>query len=91
MKRGEGIAGPLSRAGEVSAAGRPSLSVGEETGKLDQMFNRMADIYEGETRSSIKRFTALFEPLIILTMGILVGTMILSMLIAITSINEVAG
>ena len=46
------------------------------------MFNRMADIYESETRSSIKRFTTLFEPLIILTMGILVGTMILSMLIA---------
>ncbi len=55
------------------------------------MFNRMAEIYEGETRSSIKRFTTLFEPLIILTMGILVGTMILSMLIAITIFNEVAG
>jgi general secretion pathway protein F len=91
VKRGEGIAGPLSRAGEFPPLAGHLLSVGEETGKLDQMFNRMADIYESETRSSIKRFTTLFEPLIILTMGILVGTMILSMLIAITSINEVAG
>jgi general secretion pathway protein F len=54
------------------------------------MFHRMADIYEDETRAAIKRFTTLFEPLIILTMGILVGTMILSMLIAITSINDIA-
>jgi general secretion pathway protein F len=91
VKRGEGIAGPLSRAGEFPPLAGHLLSVGEETGKLDQMFNRMADIYESETRSAIKRFTTLFEPLIILTMGILVGTMILSMLIAITSINEVAG
>ncbi len=54
------------------------------------MFSRMADIYEGETRAAIKRFTSLFEPLIILVMGIMVGALILSMLLAITSINDVA-
>jgi general secretion pathway protein F len=54
------------------------------------MFARMADIYEEETRASIKRFTAIFEPLVILIMGIIVGSLILSMLIAITSINDVA-
>ena len=43
-----------------------------------------------DTRASIKRFTALFEPLIILVMGIMVGALILSMLLAITSINDVA-
>jgi general secretion pathway protein F len=54
------------------------------------MFARMADIYEEETRAGIKRFTSLFEPLVILIMGIVVGAMVLSMLIAITSINDVA-
>jgi general secretion pathway protein F len=39
---------------------------------------------------AIRRFTSLFEPLIILVMGILVGVLVLSMLLAITSINEVA-
>lgn len=66
------------------------LTVGEETGKLDLMFARMADIYEEETRASIKRFTAIFEPVIILVMGIIVGGLVLSMLIAISSINDVA-
>jgi general secretion pathway protein F len=54
------------------------------------MFARMAEIYESETRDAIRRFTALFEPLIILVMGIVVGALILSMLLAITSLNEVA-
>ena len=91
IKRGEGIAEPLRRTGQFPALASHLLNVGEETGKLDAMFTRMADIYETETRDSIKRFTALFEPLIILIMGVVVGALILSMLIAITSINEVAG
>ena len=54
------------------------------------MFNRMADIYENETRAAIRRFTSMFEPLVILVMGVMVGALILSMLLAITSINDVA-
>ena len=51
------------------------LTVGEETGHLDAMFYRMADIYENETRTAIRRFTSLFEPLIILTMGVIIGSL----------------
>ena len=40
--------------------------------------------------SAIKRFTSIFEPLVILIMGLIVGALVLSMLIAITSINDVA-
>ena len=90
VKRGEGIAGPLRKTGQFPALAGHLLSVGEETGRLDQMFARMAEIYELETRASIKRFTALFEPLVILVMGVMVGALILSLMMAITSINEVA-
>lgn len=90
VKRGEGIAGPLRKTGQFPALAGHLLSVGEETGRLDKMFARMAEIYEEETRSSIKRFTALFEPLVILVMGVMVGALILSLMMAITSINEVA-
>ena len=90
VKRGEGIAGPLQRAGEFPPLAGHLLMVGEETGHLDAMFHRMADIYENETRNAIRRFTSLFEPLIILVMGLMVGTLILSLMLAITSINEVA-
>src|SRR5487761_1917725 len=89
VKRGEGIAGPIAKAGQFPPLASHLLAVGEETGNLEAMFARMADIYESETRSAIRRFTALFEPLIILVMGVLVGSLILSMMLAITSINDV--
>jgi general secretion pathway protein F len=90
VKRGEGIAVPLRKAAVFPPLAAHLLTVGEETGRLDQMFARMADIYENDTRASIKRFTAVFEPIVILVMGIMVGALILSMLLAITSINDVA-
>lgn len=90
VKRGEGIAVPMRKAGVFPPLAAHLLTVGEETGKLDLMFARMADIYETDTRASIKRFTSLFEPVIILVMGLMVGALILSMLLAITSINDVA-
>jgi general secretion pathway protein F len=91
VKRGEGIAGPVRKAGVFPPLAGHLLTVGEETGRLDTMFARMAEIYENDTRAAIRRFTSIFEPLVILVMGIMVGTLILSMLLAITSINEVAG
>ena len=90
VKRGEGLSQPLARTRMFPPLASHLLTVGEETGKLDLMFSRMADIYEEETRSSIKRFTSVFEPLVILIMGLIVGALVLSMLIAITSINDVA-
>jgi general secretion pathway protein F len=90
VKRGEGIATPVRRTGMFPPLAAHLLTVGEETGRLDQMFSRMADIYENDTRAAIKRFTAIFEPVVILVMGVIVGALILSILLAITSINEVA-
>ncbi|MGH9721526.1 MAG: type II secretion system F family protein, partial [Bryobacteraceae bacterium] len=90
VKRGEGIAGPLRRAAVFPPLAAHLLSVGEETGRLDHMFARMADIYEADTKTAIRRFTALFEPVVILVMGLVVGGLILSILLAITSINDVA-
>ncbi len=90
VKRGEGIAQPLARTHMFPPLASHLLTVGEETGKLDLMFARMAAIYEEETRASIKRFTAIFEPVVILFMALIVGALVLSMMIAITSINDVA-
>jgi len=90
VKRGEGLAAPMRKAGVFPPLAAHLLTVGEETGHLDQMFTRMAEIYETDTRASIRRFTSIFEPVVILVMGVLIGALILSMLLAITSINDVA-
>ena len=80
----------MRKAGVFPPLAAHLLTVGEETGRLDQMFSRMAEIYETDTRAAIRRFTAIFEPVVILVMGVLIGALILSMLLAITSINDVA-
>ena len=80
----------MRKAGVFPPLAAHLLTVGEETGRLDHMFARMAEIYETDTRASIRRFTAIFEPVVILVMGVLIGALILSMLLAITSINDVA-
>ncbi len=90
VKRGEGISKPLDKTGVFPPLAAHLLAVGEETGRLDAMFSRMADIYETDTRNAIKRFTSVFEPIVILVMGLIVGALILSMMLAITSVNEVA-
>jgi general secretion pathway protein F len=89
VQRGEGIARPLEKTGVFPPLAGHLLTVGEETGRLDSMFEQMADIYDRDTRAAIKRATALFEPLVILFMGLIVGAMVLSILVAIVSINEV--
>lgn len=90
VKRGEGISAPLASTGAFPPLAAHLLTIGEETGRLDTMFLRAAEIYEGDTRAAIKRFTSLFEPLVILVMGVAVGALILSMLLAISGINELA-
>ncbi|MGC4053620.1 MAG: type II secretion system F family protein [Paludibaculum sp.] len=90
IKRGEGISQPLVASGQFPPLTAHLISIGEETGRLDAMFLRAADIFDADTRTAIKRFTSLFEPLIILIMGVAVGSLILSMLLAITGINEMA-
>ncbi len=89
-KRGEGVSKPMREAGIFPGLAVHLVGVGEETGRLDTMLLQLADVYEKDVRTSVKALTAVFEPLIILVMGILIGTVVLSMLTAIFSINDIA-
>jgi general secretion pathway protein F len=88
-KRGEGVSRPMREAGVFPGLAIHLVEVGEETGKLDSMLLQVADVYEKDVKTSVKALTSVFEPVIILVMGILVGTVVLSMLMAIFSINEI--
>ena len=64
------------------------IKVGEETGQLDTMLLKVATTYEKSLREAVKRFLSLLEPLMILTMGLIIGFIVISMLLAIFSITE---
>lgn len=89
VKRGEGVALPMRRAQVFPPLAVHLVEVGEETGRLDVMLLRLADVYDKDVRSAVKNFIALFEPVMILLMGVVVGAIVISMLLAIVSINEV--
>jgi general secretion pathway protein F len=89
IKEGKGIAVPLSEANVFPHLALSMIKVGEETGKLDVMLLKVASIYEKGLKVSIKRFIGLLEPAMILTMGLLIGFIVVSMLMAIFSITEV--
>jgi general secretion pathway protein F len=89
VKKGEGLTAPIREAQIFPSFALHLLEVGEETGKLDDMLLQIAETYDRELRLSLKRLVAMFEPAIILIMGIIIGVMVVSMLYSIFSINDV--
>jgi len=89
VKKGEGLTHPIQNTGVFPPLAIHLLRVGEESGKLDMMLLQIADTYDNDVRQSVQRLIALFEPLMILFMGIVIGTMVVSMLWSIFSINDV--
>jgi general secretion pathway protein F len=89
VKKGEGLTAPIREAQIFPNFALHLLEVGEETGKLDDMLLQIAETYDRELKLSLKRLVALFEPVIILVMGLVIGVMVVSMLYSILSINDV--
>jgi general secretion pathway protein F len=90
LKQGHGLAQPLMEAPYFPKLAAHMIRVGEETGHLEEMLIQVADVYDKEVRSSIKRLLALLEPALILTLGLVIAAIIISILVAILSINELA-
>jgi general secretion pathway protein F len=89
VKEGDSLSSPLIHEGIFPPLAVQMISVGEETGKLDQMLLRVAENYEKTVRNMIKRFVNLLEPVMILTMGLMVGFIVISMLLAVFSMNDI--
>ncbi len=89
VKEGESLAAALGRFEVFPAAALRMTAVGEESGRLEEMLFRTADLYEGEVRRNLRTLVGLIEPAMILVMGGVVGFVALAMIQAIFSINEV--
>ncbi len=90
LKSGETLSAPMLEAGVFPKLACHMVRVGEETGRLEEMLGDVADIYDKEVQHSLKKMLALLEPLLILTLGVLIAAIIFSILIALLSINELA-
>lgn len=89
VREGKGMARPLGESGLFPPLALNMIAVGEETGRLETMLAEVAEYYDQEVKRTTKRLTSLLEPALILTMGLVIGIVVISMLLAIFSINEV--
>ena len=70
MQRGESLAAPLDEHPVFPPMVVQMMAVGEETGALDEMLDKIADFYDQEVEATIEQLTSLIEPLLIVVMGV---------------------
>lgn len=91
MLQGDGLSRPIQRTGLFPASMTQMVRVGEDTGTLDEQLESAAGFYDRELEYKIKRLTTLFEPAIIVFMGVVVGFVAIALISAMYGIFRQAG
>jgi type IV pilus assembly protein PilC len=79
VKRGDTLSRPLEQHEVFPPMVVQMISVGEETGALDEMLDKIADFYDQEVEATVNALTSLIEPILIVIMGVVIGGMIISL------------
>ncbi len=91
IREGESIAGPLGESKAFPLMVGNMVDVGEETGNLDQMLVKIADTYDEEVDAAVSGLTSLIEPLLIVGMGLMVGTIVIAMFLPLITLITALG
>ena len=90
IREGSRIADPLRKSGIFPPMVIQMISVGEETGALDTMLTKIADFYDQEVDTAVKGLTSMIEPIIIVVMGLVIGTIVICMFMPMFGLGELA-
>jgi general secretion pathway protein F len=88
LREGKGFGRPLAETGLYPRLATQMILVGEESGRLEEMLARVADVYDREVQASIKRFLAVLEPALILSLAVLIGGIVFSILMGVMGMSE---
>ncbi|OSS41902.1 Type 4 fimbrial assembly protein PilC [Desulfurella amilsii] len=88
VKEGSNLSEPISKAGIFPDMVSQMISVGEETGKLEDMLVKVSQYYEEEVDNSVKNLTTMLEPIIIVFLGVIVGTLVIAMYLPIFKMGQ---
>ena len=88
-REGEPIAGPLEASKMFPPMVIHMIAIGEETGALDAMLEKIAEFYDAQVKAAVKSLTSLIEPLLIAFLGIVVGTIVICMFLPILRLSSV--
>ena len=88
LREGKGFGRPLADTGLYPKLATQMILVGEESGRLEEMLSRVADIYDREVQLAVKRFLAVLEPALILGLAVLIGGIVFSILLGVMGMSE---
>lgn len=88
IREGETIAGPLEESGAFPPMSVNMIDVGEETGNLDSMLLKVADIYDAEVEAAIDGLLQMLEPILMVGLGGIVGFIVIAMYLPIFSVGD---
>jgi len=88
IREGEPISEPLSRSGAFPPMVVRMISVGEQTGQLEKMLNKIADFYDEQVDAAVSGLTSMIEPLVIGFLGIIIGGIAVALFMPIFKITE---
>ncbi len=88
LREGGSLADQLKQSGRFPHLAVRMIQVGEQSGKLDSLLLKVADSYDEETRRSLKRLVTILEPLLVMAMAVMVGTLAMAILLPIMEMNE---
>jgi len=91
IKEGDTITGPLEATGAFEPMVTQMIAVGEETGSLDEMLTRMSDYYDREVMYSIDALMSMIEPMMIVVVALMVGSVVIATLLPVFDMVKLVG
>jgi general secretion pathway protein F len=88
LREGKGFGRPLADTGLFPRLATQMILVGEESGRLEEMLARVADVYDREVATAVKRFLAVLEPILILSLAVMVGGIVFSILLGVMGMSD---
>jgi general secretion pathway protein F len=88
LREGKGFGRPLAETGLYPRLAVQMIMVGEESGRLEEMLVRVADVYDREVQMAVKRFLAILEPALILSLAVFIGGIVFSILLGVMGMSE---
>lgn len=88
LREGKGFGRPLAETGFYPRLATQMILVGEESGRLEEMLSRVADVYDREVQLAVKRFLSILEPAMILGLAVMIGGIVFSILLGVMGMSE---
>jgi general secretion pathway protein F len=88
LREGKGFGRPLAETGLYPKLATQMILVGEESGRLEEMLTRVAEVYDREVQMAIKRFLSILEPALILGLAVMIGGIVFAILLGVMGMSE---